>query len=44
MMLMIPKALMRILMGAGLLVMAQSMAIGAQAPEKAKEALSNKPV
>jgi len=36
MMLMIPKALRRILLGAGLLVMAQSMAIGAQASEKAK--------
>ena len=36
MMLMIPEALRRFLLGAGLLVMAQSMAIGAQASEKAK--------
>jgi hypothetical protein len=41
MMRMIPKALRRILMGAGLLVMAQSMAIGAQAPEKAKPMAPN---
>ena len=33
---MIPKGLRRILLGAGLLVMNQSMAIGAQASEKAK--------
>ena len=36
MMLMIPEVLRRILLGAGLLVMAQSMAIGAQVSEKAK--------
>lgn len=41
MMLMIPKALRRILLGAGLLVMAQSMAIGAQAAEKAKPMAPN---
>jgi aminoglycoside phosphotransferase len=41
MMLMIPKALRRILLGAGLLVMAQSMAIGAQASEKAKPMAPN---
>jgi len=38
---MIPKALRRILLGAGLLVMAQSMTIGAQAPEKAKPMAPN---
>ena len=38
---MIPEALRRILMGAGLLVMAQSMAIGAQASEKAKPMAPN---
>jgi hypothetical protein len=41
MMLMIPEALRRILLGAGLLVMAQSMAIGAQASEKAKPMAPN---
>jgi hypothetical protein len=41
MMVMIPKVLRRILLGAGLLVMAQSMAIGAQAAEKAKPMAPN---
>ena len=41
MMLMIPKALKRFLLGAGLLVMAQSMAIGAEASEKAKPLAPN---
>jgi hypothetical protein len=37
MLLMIPKTLRRILLGAGLFVMAQSMAIGAQAPERLRQ-------
>jgi len=41
MMFMIAKALRRTLLGAGLLVMAQSVAIGAPAPEKAKPIAPN---
>ncbi len=41
MMVMIPKVLRRILLVAGLLVMAQTMAIGAQAAEKAKPMAPN---
>jgi len=38
---MIPEALRRILLGAGLLVMAQGMASGAQVPKKAKPMAAN---